>query len=73
MTQDILEKLKNESESLYNAVLHYSAKKWNVIDFKKLSSEMYIVTLSNKKKPNKIMKYRCFFNIYRWIVLNEPL
>ena len=60
MAQDILEKLKTESESLYNVVLHYSAKKWNVIDFKKLSSEMTLWPWVIRKTRVKLWNINVF-------------
>lgn len=81
MEQNVLDQLRQESEPLFNAVLKAAKKKWDVTDFKKLSSDLYIVTVVNTKKPDKTMKFKCFYIQDAWTIwayedenkLNESL
>lgn len=66
--EQMLEKLQAESESLYHAVLKAAKKKWNVSDFQKLSQDLYIVTMGNVKKPDKSIKYKCFYVQNAWTI-----
>ena len=68
MEQNVLKKLQEESVSLYNAVLKTAKKKWDVTDFQKLSPELYIVTMVNAIKPDKTIKYKCFYIQGSWTI-----
>jgi hypothetical protein len=68
MEQNVLEKLKDESDSLYKAVLKAAKKKWDITDFTKLSPELYTVTLANVKKPEKAVYFKCYYIQGFWTV-----
>lgn len=71
MALDVLENIKSESLSLYNEIIRVAKKKWDVIDFEKRSSEFYIITVRNNKKPEEIFKVKCVFQKYRWYLVGE--
>jgi hypothetical protein len=68
MSLDVLEKIKNESLPLYDEIVRVARKKWDVIDYEKKTSEFYIITVRNNKKPKEILKVKCMFQTYRWIL-----
>lgn len=68
MEKNVLEKLQEESESLYNKVLKTVKKKWDVTDFQKLSPKLYIVKVANTKKPDKTLQYKCFYIQGAWTI-----
>ncbi len=68
MSLDVLEKIKNESLSLYDEIVRVARKKWDVIDYEKRTPEFYIITVRNNKKPEEILRVKCVFKTYRWIL-----
>jgi hypothetical protein len=71
MSLDVLEKIKNESLPLYDEIVRVARKKWDVIDYEKRTSEFYIITVRNNKRPKEILKVKCIFLTYRWALIGE--
>lgn len=64
--EQVHERLKAESETLYKAVIKAAKKKWDVTDYQKLSAELYVVTLANKKSLDKTIRFKCYFIQGSW-------
>jgi len=71
MAQDVLEKIRKESESLYTEVIHTAGKKWDVLAFEKVSPELYVIKVSKIKKPDDIFKVKCILHNSRWFLVGE--
>jgi hypothetical protein len=71
MSLDVLEKIKNESIPLYGEIVRVARKKWDVIDYEKKTSELYIITVRNNKKPKETLRVKCIFLTYKWVLIGE--
>jgi hypothetical protein len=71
MAQDVLEKIKKESEPLYLEVLRTAGKKWDVIGFEKVSPELYIIKVCKVKKPDNTFNVKCILHNSRWFLVGE--
>jgi hypothetical protein len=69
LSNDILEQIREISGYLYNLVIKAAKGKWEPFGLEKLSEDIYLVTLTNIKKPEKIMKYKCVFLNGRWFIV----
>ncbi len=71
MAQEVLERIKKESEPLYDEVLRVAGKKWDIVGFEKISPEMYELTVAKIKKPEKTMKVKCLMHNHRWFLVGD--
>jgi hypothetical protein len=71
MSLEALERIKNESLPLYDEIVRVARKKWDVIDYVKKTSELYIITVRNNKKPKETLKVKCIFLTYKWVLIGE--
>lgn len=71
MNNEILEKIKSESESLYYEIQKGIKKKWGVSNFEKISPELFMLKVYNIKRPEKTMNVKCVFAKCRWYLLGD--
>ncbi len=71
MAMDVMEKLRQESESLYAAVARAARKKWNVSAYEMKGPDLCMLTVNKIKKPDEVLKIKCILHNSNWFLMEQ--